>query len=55
MSTPFRIILILSLFTLSIATRETALTFHVPARREQCFYEDVKKSEQVEIDFQVHI
>eukprot|EP00116_Pleurobrachia_bachei_P013622 sb/3473884/ len=32
---------------------ETALSFHVPARKEQCFYEDVKKGDEVEIDFQV--
>lgn len=32
---------------------ETALTFQVPARKEQCFYEDVKENHEIEMDFQV--
>ena len=35
------------------ASMETALTFQVPARKEQCFYEDVQEKHEIEMDFQV--
>lgn len=46
-------VLLVVLVGLSHATMETALTFTVAARKEQCFYEDVKASFDIEIDFQV--
>lgn len=41
------------ILTLTSASLETALTFQVPARKEQCFYEDVQEKHEIEMDFQV--
>ena len=41
------------ILSLTSASMETALTFQVPARKEQCFYEDVKENHEIEMDFQV--
>ena len=49
------LILISLMASCSHATMESALTFQVPARKEQCFYEDVKLNDEIELDFQVMV
>lgn len=47
-------VVLLSLAVTSVlCTLESALTFTVPARKEQCFYEEVKEGHEIEVDFQV--
>jgi len=47
-------VVLLSLAVTSVlCTLESALTFTVPARKEQCFYESVKEGHEIEVDFQV--
>ena len=48
-----QLLIISALAHFSHATMESALTFQVPARKEQCFYEDVKQNDEIELDFQV--
>ena len=53
LTTASNIVVVAYILTVSSASLETALTFQVPARKEQCFYEEVKVDNEIEMDFQV--